>query len=56
MALVKIKNEGRSIDFNDLEYLNYTNGWNGGQWNNWDVVKTLIIMKYSLLMVHQSLE
>lgn len=39
MALVKIANEDRSIDFNDLEYLNHTDGWNGGQWNNLDVVK-----------------
>lgn len=39
MALVKIHNEETLIDFNSLEYLKFTNGWMGGQWTDWDVVK-----------------
>lgn len=41
MSLVKIQNSDNFVDMNDLEYLTFTEGWNGGQWSCWDVLRNL---------------
>ena len=38
MSLVFVEGLGE-VEFNDFEFLTFTDGWNGGQWNNWDVVE-----------------
>ena len=38
MSLVFVKGLG-DVEFNDFEFLTFRDGWNGGQWNNWDVVE-----------------
>lgn len=38
MSLIKLENKDSYIEMNDLEILSWTDGWNGGQWNNWDVI------------------
>ena len=38
MSLIKIENTNYKLEFNDFEYLKFEDGWNGGQWSNWDVV------------------
>lgn len=38
MGMVLVNNTNENIDFNKLEYLCWTDGWNGGQWNNWEVL------------------
>ena len=37
MSLVFVEGLGE-VEFNDFEFLTFTDGWNGGQWNNLDVV------------------
>ena len=38
MSLVNVSNRKDQIEMNDLEFLVWDDGWNGGTWNNWDVV------------------
>lgn len=38
MSLVKLSNKESHVEMNNLEYLTWTDGWNGGTWNNWDVI------------------
>lgn len=38
MGMICINNTKENIDFNNLEKLYWTDGWNGGQWNNWEVL------------------
>ena len=38
MSLIKIENIPHLVEFNDFEFLRFEDGWNGGQWSNWDVV------------------
>lgn len=38
MSLVKVLNSSEYVEMNELEYLCFEDGWNGGGWNNWDVV------------------
>ena len=38
MGLVTISNTNEKIDFNNLEYLTWKDNWNGGQWNDWEVL------------------
>ena len=39
MGMVLVSNTNENIDFNKLEYLCWKDGWNGGQWNNWEVLR-----------------
>ena len=39
MSLVIVKNTGKKIEMNNLEYISWKDGWNGGQWNNWEVLR-----------------
>ena len=38
MSLVIVKNTGKKIEMNNLEYISWKDGWNGGGWNNWGVI------------------
>lgn len=38
MSLVDVSNRKDQIEMNDLEFLVWDDGWNGGTWNNWNVV------------------
>lgn len=39
MGMVLVNNTNENIDFNKLDYLCWKDGWNGGQWNNWEVLR-----------------
>ena len=34
MSLVNVSNRKDQIEMNDLEFLVWDDGWNGGTWNN----------------------
>ena len=38
MGLITIINTNEKIDFNNLEYLTWKDNWNGGQWDDWEVL------------------
>lgn len=38
MSLIKPVNSDIEVEMNLLELLRLKDGWNGGQWSNWDVV------------------
>lgn len=38
MSLIAVDNTDEYIEHNDVERLIFTDGWNGGGWNNWDAV------------------
>ena len=40
MSLVKVSNSDVQIEMNNLEFLIWKDGWNGGSWSNWEVINT----------------
>ena len=48
MSLIKISNSDYVVDFNDLEFLTWSDGWNGGSWNNWECLRNPEKFKFFL--------